>query len=351
MSQDVYTRLREFLDRLPGGYPATESGVEVRILKKLFTAEQAEIAMTLTPLPEPASSVAGRLGLEEAAIAEKLESMAREGLVYRVRADGQALYSALQFVIGIYEFHLNTLDRELSELVEEYMPHLAEVWKSIPTKQLRVVPVGSALAADRTVVSYDQIRELVRTKTLAAVAPCICQKEQSLLGHGCTRPAERCLTFDLAAQYYIENGMGRPVSQEELASILRQGEEQGLVLSPTNAKDIMNICMCCGCCCGVLRMLKKLERPADYVQSSFRARIDPDRCTACGSCAEICQMEAIQETGEVHEVVDGRCIGCGLCVPVCPVEAVSLEDKGNIGPVPSDFIDMSIRIAQDRGVL
>ena len=41
MSQDVYSRLREFMDSLPGGYPATPTGVEIKLLEKLFTPEQA----------------------------------------------------------------------------------------------------------------------------------------------------------------------------------------------------------------------------------------------------------------------------------------------------------------------
>jgi ferredoxin len=33
---DVYRALREHLDSLPAGFPATSSGVEIRILKRLF---------------------------------------------------------------------------------------------------------------------------------------------------------------------------------------------------------------------------------------------------------------------------------------------------------------------------
>ena len=40
MSEEIYARLREFMDALPGGYPATPSGVEIKLLKKLFTPEQ-----------------------------------------------------------------------------------------------------------------------------------------------------------------------------------------------------------------------------------------------------------------------------------------------------------------------
>ncbi len=55
---DVYKKLAKHLDNLPGGYPATESGVEIRILKRLFTDQEAEIAMSLTMIPEPSSAVA-----------------------------------------------------------------------------------------------------------------------------------------------------------------------------------------------------------------------------------------------------------------------------------------------------
>ncbi len=118
MTEDVYTRLREFLDNMPGGYPTTESGVEMKILKKLFTPEPAGIAMKLTPMPEPAAQIAPRLGMEEAQAAETLESMAQDGLILRLRAGDQAMYGAVSYMVGIYEFQLKTIDRELSELMD-----------------------------------------------------------------------------------------------------------------------------------------------------------------------------------------------------------------------------------------
>ena len=41
----VYRKLQKYLDRMPISYPETESGVEIRILKHLFTPEEAEIAL------------------------------------------------------------------------------------------------------------------------------------------------------------------------------------------------------------------------------------------------------------------------------------------------------------------
>ncbi len=47
---DIYEKLRARLDDLATGYPATESKVEIRLLKRLFTEEEAELYMELTPL-------------------------------------------------------------------------------------------------------------------------------------------------------------------------------------------------------------------------------------------------------------------------------------------------------------
>ena len=350
MPKDIYFKLRDFLNKLPAGFPATESGVEIKILKKLFPPEQATIALRLRSEPEPVSAIAPRLKMDQAQAAERLEAMAKEGLIYRTRVNGQPFYMALQFVVGIYEFHLNTLDRELAELMEEYLPAIAKFWESTKTKQLRVIPIGASLPATPLVSTYDQVRALVKDKKLIAVAPCICQKEQLLIGNSCDRPAERCLVFDDAAQYYLENRLGRKIGEEELLSIFKSGEEKALVLSPTNAKDILNICMCCGCCCGMLRLLKKFPKPAEHIQSSFHAQIAPDLCTVCGVCAERCQMEAIIAGTEYYEINRDRCIGCGLCVTTCPVEAITLKAKPNPPQIPETIIEMHVKIAKERGI-
>ncbi len=350
MSDDVYTRLREFLDNMPGCFPTTESGVEIKILKKLFTPEQAEITMKLSPMPEPLAQIAPRLGMSEEEASEKLEELAREGSIMRVRLGDVAHYSAISFVVGIYEFHLNTIDRELSEYMEEYFPYIAKAWESVDTKQLRVVPIEASLQDDKKVGTYSQIRELIKDKQLISVAPCICAKEKNLVGEPCSRPEERCIQFDMAAQYYIENGLSREITQEELKDILKMGEEKALVLSPGNSKEIVNICLCCGCCCGFMTVLKQFDRPADHCGSAYQARIDPDACVLCGTCEERCQMDAISEGGESYEVDEARCIGCGLCVPTCNDEAISLVEKPEAPSLPENLIDMNIKIAQERGV-
>ena len=182
MSNDIYERLREFLDTLPTGFPATPTGVELRILKKLFTPEEAELTMNLHSEPEELSQIAVRLGREESVLAAKLEDMVRKGLIFRVRDNDQVLYQAYQFMIGIYEFQVKNLDSEFSQMFEEYLPYLGISLARVKTKQLRVIPVESAVTTQHNVAPYNKIREIVRQQDLISVADCICRKEQKLLG-------------------------------------------------------------------------------------------------------------------------------------------------------------------------
>ena len=60
MTTDLYQKLRKHLNDLPGGYPATETGVELRILKRLFTPEEAWLATHVTLIAEEPRVVAPR---------------------------------------------------------------------------------------------------------------------------------------------------------------------------------------------------------------------------------------------------------------------------------------------------
>ncbi|MFW5498983.1 MULTISPECIES: 4Fe-4S binding protein [unclassified Maridesulfovibrio] len=54
------------------------------------------------------------------------------------------------------------------------------------------------------------------------------------------------------------------------------------------------------------------------------ARINPEKCIACGECQEACTFKAIVP-GDVYRVDGFRCDECGSCMLVCPVEAIDLS--------------------------
>ncbi|MBU1671336.1 MAG: 4Fe-4S binding protein [Actinobacteria bacterium] len=350
MEDEIYHQLREFLDGLPGGMPATPTGVEIGLLERYFSPEEAALFLHLNPYPEAPGAIAERAGMDAGAAATMLESMAKQGSVFRVRFEDQVFYMAMSLLVGIYEFHVGSMDRELAQMLEEYLPYLTDYWADIKTKQLRVVPVAEAVDAMPEVATYDRAREMARGFDDIAVADCICRVEKSLLDQRCSRPLESCLVFGNAARYYIENGIGREIDIDECMRILDRAEEAAMVLCPSNAQDIANICCCCSCCCGMLNALRRVDRPADHALSSFRAAIDPELCVECGTCLERCQIDAIVERDGFMEVDEARCIGCGLCVPTCVEGAASLQAKPGIQAPPANFVEMNARILKERGL-
>jgi len=352
MATDVYQKLARYLDDLPGGFPATATGVELRILRRLFTSEEAEMALKLSLLDEEARVIARRARMPVEEAARLLEQMAGKGLIYRAQPEGKPpRYMASQFVIGIWEFHVNSLDPGLVHDFNEYLPTLAafDVWKKAP--QLRTIPVGESIDAQAVALPYERAEELVRRHSRIAVAPCICRREQRMAGHGCDKPLETCLVFGGAADYYLRNGLARVISQQEALAILNLADESGLVLQPGNSKRAGNICTCCGCCCGVLRSMKRHPAPASLFASPFVAAADPATCQGCGTCLDRCQMEALRlEDDKVILDLD-RCIGCGLCVSTCPTGALRLMRKPESEQpyIPRNSVEAAIRLGRARG--
>jgi len=351
-SDDVYIRLRDFMSRLPSGLPRTESGAELKLLHKLFTPEEAEMAMNLRLFPEPARVVAKRCGMDKREAAEMLESMAVKGLALRVRGGKERFYLALHFIVGVYEFHVGNLDVEMAGLMEEIFEaeERTPIFRDTAVGQFRVVPVNSAIDAMPAVAGYNRVREMARKYDDIGVMPCICRQEKGLLGDACERPHETCLTFGIGAQTMLENGVARRIDTEEALRILDRAEEAALVIQPSNSRDIINICCCCSCCCGILHLLKMEKRPADHVQSSFYARIDPGLCSSCGTCLDRCQMDALMDNERATEVDLARCIGCGLCVATCPESAIEMVQKQGVQKPPSHYFHNLTTVARDRGL-
>lgn len=349
---DVYPKLARHLDELPGGYPATESGVELRILRRLFEPQEAELALHVRLIPEEAALIARRAKIGKAEAEFRLAELARKGLIMRLAQEGKPVqYVAAQFVIGIWELHVNDLDPELIRDFEEYLPALfREAWKF---PQLRTIPVHRSIEHSMTALPYERAEELVHRAKKILVAPCICRRERRIASEACGKVEEACLIFDAGADLYQHNGLGRPIDHAEALAILARADREGLVLQPGNSQASMNLCCCCGCCCGVLRNLKAYPRPAELVSSPFVASANPDACQGCGVCVTRCQMNALSLESEKAVLQKDRCIGCGLCVTTCPTESLALTRKPDAEQprVPKDGIQALLQLGKARGKL
>ena len=354
MATDIYEKLAKHLDNLPAGFPRTETGVEMRILRRLFTPEDAEFAMHLTLIPEESRVIARRAKIPVEEAARRLEEMEKKGLIFSDRPENKPpLYMAAQYAVGFCEGQLNKLDPELVHNAEEYRDTFSKQGFWGRTPQMRTIPVNKSISIENVVMPYERAEELIRTKKSFAVSNCLCRQGERITEKGCDKPEESCLQFGMAADSVVRNGRGRAISMEEALAILQRAEEVGLVLQPNNAKDPLFICTCCGCCCGVLKSLKRYPEPASMVASPFWASLNTETCKGCGLCTKRCQMEAFH-MGNKKSVLDvNRCIGCGLCVSTCPTHSLSLvrKPKAKQPYVPKDIIETSIRMGKARGKL
>ncbi|MFQ5979275.1 MAG: DUF362 domain-containing protein [Candidatus Heimdallarchaeota archaeon] len=352
--QDVYERLREHLDGMPVGYPSTESGVELRLLRRLFTKEEAEMALNLSPFPATAADIAEKIGQETARTETLLDQMSAKGLIFNTRKGGITNYQASWFLIGIFDYQVNRLTKEFSEDFDQYVEEgLRDELLSGPTRQLRVVPVNKAVdAVTKSIAPYDDARELIKQQSIISVRNCVCRQKEDLKGNECSRSKDRevCLAFSTGAYYFLEHGLAREITQDEALDLLAVAEEKGLVLSPGNAQKTFSMCLCCGDCCEFLGNLKKMPQPSSFVDNSYHAQVDAELCSSCFTCQERCQMEAISYVDEISTIDLDRCIGCGLCVTTCPEGALSLQRKAENDLVtpPTNVYELYMKIGTER---
>jgi len=359
-SIDVYRQLQEHFDRAPLRFPATESGVEIRLLKHLFTPEEAEIALALNcgypgllDTYESLDVIVSRtrhLGYSPEEVEKNLDNMLKKGAITGDSIDGSKIYANAPLVVGIYEFQVNKLTKEFQEAFDHYMD---EAWGKANrgVRQLRTIPVGVEITHENPIASYDDIKALFeKSNGPFSIINCICRQTSDLRNEPCqaTDRREICMGSGEMTRMYIELGWGREITKEEALGYLKQNEEEGLIFQVNNSQEMDFVCSCCSCCCGGLISLRHLPNPADYTSSNYQASIDEGLCSGCGTCVERCQMDAITLDDDVAKLNPKRCIGCGNCVIVCPENAITLDPKENPGIPPLTTNDLFESIAEER---
>ena len=162
---------------------------------------------------------------------------------------------------------------------------------------MRVIPVQAAIENNSRRASYDEVHRLVENAWAISVGACSCRRSRRLMGEGCGHLEEdMCIYLNDNAINYSKMGEHRLIDKEEAYEILRRAERNGLVHELNVApgyEDCTAICNCCGCSCYALRIATYFRAP-DAVKSNYVARVDKDKCVACGECVENCQVNAVK---------------------------------------------------------
>ena len=353
MDMDAYKRLAEHLDALPNGFPPTEDGRELRILQKLFTPEEADLAAQLTTERETAEEIAARTGLDAATIRDPLKSMARRGLI-EAGVKGKALaFETLPFVVGIYEMQVHRMDAEFARLVEDYFRGGFSPALTMQPQFHRVIPAHEAEHESLEVRPFESAAAIVDTMQSWAVLDCVCRKQKALIGQPCKHPIDVCMAMDPRPRAFDEAPTLRALTRDEAMATLRRAAEAGLVHTVTNAVEGTSyICNCCTCSCGILRGMAELGLANVVASSPFVNTVQDMLCTGCEACIDACQFTALAMDGALATVDRDRCVGCGVCVLTCSAEALALvrRPESEIKPIPQTSADWKVQRSSARAM-
>jgi electron transport complex protein RnfB len=324
MDTTPYKLLAERLDALPNGFPPTDDGAELRLLAKIFTPQEAEVASHLRMTLETPGEIADRIGGDKAELRRMLKSMGKRGLIKCGRGDGGLAYGLMPFVVGIYEMQVNRLDVELAQLFEDYYQKAFSEVMSIKPPFHRVLPVNETIAMDMEIHPFESATQIVARCKAWGVLNCICREQKALLGDPCPHPVDVCMVMSSTPGAFDHSPMIRSLTQDEALATLRRAAEAGLVHTVSNNQEgVWYICNCCTCSCGILRGIADFGVANVVARSAFFCQVDESLCLSCEICTDYCQFDAIS-VDEVASVNENRCVGCGVCVLACPEGALSL---------------------------
>lgn len=332
----------------------------LQLVAHAYTEEEAEIVSKLGFVAVPAWIIARRVKRPAGEVKPILQSLADRVLITRFQAGKMSLYGFLTLAPGIFETQMirsrNTRDeyfQTFARLFEEFYREFC-IWLKprVAHKDLRF---GRVISIERSLESSpgvgiiahptDRYSEIVdRNQSFCLVNVCACRQEKVLIGNGCGKPMDVCSGMGKLADIAIAQGLARRVSKEEFLEAKMRAAEAGLVNMVDNLEDPLQVCSCCGCCCGALRMLNQFNIPTIITQSHFEAVVNEATCKGCGTCEKWCPMNAITVEDQKAAVDYARCIGCGVCVLKCDkTKAITLRQRDNYRPPAENPFDFFVQ--------
>jgi ferredoxin len=293
-------------------------------------------------MPGTPEELAEKTGRPIDAVEAACQELYHKGVAFKSYRGGGLKYKMCRDMI---QFHDATIlwpeaPREFLDLWQRFMD---EEWPAFarladqffPKAFTRVIPVEQSVEiGNQQVLDIDSADRIILNAETVALTRCTCR----LIAHKCDNPLEVCIQVDNAAKYTLDRGTGREISKDEALQILRDCEEKGLVHVTMNKAHAGHfICNCCSCCCQALPLV--ISEGLNILDPSrYQAEIDPQACSACGTCRDRCFFNAIvaadpDDEDSVMQVIAEKCMGCGLCQVTCPEDAISLKAVR-----PKDFI-------------
>ena len=163
---------------------------------------------------------------------------------------------------------------------------------------MHVIPVEKAISMENKKVDLEQLSYwLDKYEGHIGVGQCSCRASRAALDEGVADDAcSWCIGVGDFADYCRETGKGHDITKEKALEILKKAEDLGFVHQITNIdgeNKIFGICNCNINICNALRTSQLFNTP-NMSASAYRAKVDAEKCVACGKCVEVCPAGAVK---------------------------------------------------------
>lgn len=333
-----------FADRkMAGGVPICDESIALML--HLFTEEEASIMRHLKPgVKHTVKSLAEAEHRPVEEVKKILHSLANEKhIIISIGSGEEKVYVALPLLPGIFEFvlfrpsmdSLTDWHRRFCELFEKLFEtgYVVDVVSKAPPS-IKYLPVGHVIESNAMAFPSDKLEEVFSQYKTFGVTLCQCRMTEMVVGRGCGRPMEVCMSMGPMAEAAIRSGRIRRIEMKEALDIKAEAEASGLVTWITNEDPRLGgtSCSCCGCCCHLMRRVSEFNMPGRIAPPHFTPKVDFKRCNFCGKCALACPMGAVTvdivNNTYVHD--PNRCIGCAQCAVACSklkaIEMIAVPD-------------------------
>lgn len=217
-------------------------------------------------------------------------------------------YQLPMFVPGSAEF-TNMLKSQLDEHPElamffermTFLP-LKDVTPMVPPGGsgigMHVLPVEKAISMENKTLDIEHLSYwLKKYEGHLSAGLCSCRYGRAKLGEGCGDNAEEwCIGVGDMAEFCNETGKGHKISYDEAMKILINAEKNGFVHEITNIDGENKIFAICNCninICNALRTSQLFNTP-NLSRTAYTAKVDKEKCVACGKCVEVCPAGAVK---------------------------------------------------------
>jgi ferredoxin len=334
-----------------GGPPVPINDTLIELLKTLINEEQLKFLIKFRKSLNR-DQIKSKFDLDESSLNKMLNELMHIGMITVIpsRTTGVMVYRLVAFLPGLLEFTLmrgetGAKQKKLAKLWEQLFKDEAEItrknydivmnaFKNAPPID-RVVPVEQQIEPhEELTLPEEEVRKIIEKYDIIGVSHCYCRHFKDLLNDPCkiNAPRQNCLSFGRTAKFAIDQSFAKKISKEEALKILREAEDLGLIHKTFHVKgdpfmEELAICNCCRCCCQNLQAFYSGTSPT-HTYTSYIAHVNEIDCVGCGTCLEVCPMDAIDLEEATAIVDEERCIGCGVCANSCPEDAIELQRTG-----------------------